>query len=166
MLIVSPLNKTEQLVRERNITHVIGLLGPESTHPELVLIRPQNRLKLSFNDITVPAEGMICPAEKDVRDLVGFVDAAGTEANILIHCWAGVSRSTAAAYTAKCVLEPQASEFDLAREMRLLSASATPNRLLVAFADKILGRNGRMSAAIDHIGRGEFCFEGNVFEWE
>ena len=47
---------------------------------------------------------------------------------MLIHCWAGISRSTAAAYTALCLFRPQADEEELAWELRTASPSATPNR--------------------------------------
>ena len=40
------------------------------------------------------------------------------------------------------------------------------NRLLVAVADALLGRDGRMIAAIEAIGRGEDCFEGVPFALE
>jgi len=82
---------------------------------------------------------------------------------MLIHCWAGISRSTAAAYTALCMLEPDASEQDLAWRLREASPSATPNRLIVSFTDQILGRRGRMLAAVDRIGRGAEAFEGKPF---
>ena len=82
---------------------------------------------------------------------------------MLIHCWAGISRSTAAAYTALCMLRPDSDEEALARELRAASPSATPNRLIVSLADDILGRDGRMVKAIAGIGRGADAFEGTPF---
>ena len=165
MIIVSPLHKTGQLVADRDITHVIGLLGPEMDHPVLPGIHEENRLRLSFNDISRPVDGMVCAGARDVSTLIDFVHRAGISARLLIHCWAGVSRSTAAAYIARCALYPESSEAELATRLRALSPTATPNRLMVAHADQILGRNGAMTAAIEAIGCGEYCYEGNVFEW-
>ena len=82
---------------------------------------------------------------------------------MLIHCWAGISRSTASAYTALCMLRPKADEEELALELRAASPSATPNRLIISLVDDILGRKGRMSRAIEKIGRGENAFEGKPF---
>ncbi len=84
---------------------------------------------------------------------------------LVIHCYAGVSRSTAAAFVALCALTSR-DEIEIAENLRLISPTATPNRRLVALADEILSRQGRMVAAIDSIGRGAECFEGEVFWME
>ena len=85
---------------------------------------------------------------------------------MLIHCFAGVSRSTAAAYIAACALKPKRDEFAIARALRAASPTASPNTRLVALADDKLGRRGRMSEAIAEIGRGRECFEGEPFTLE
>ena len=85
---------------------------------------------------------------------------------VLIHCYAGVSRSTAAAFIAACALNPTRDEAEIARAIRAASPTATPNARLVAIGDSMLERGGRMSAAIEGIGRGEECFEGVPFALE
>jgi len=82
---------------------------------------------------------------------------------MLIHCWAGISRSTAAAFTALCLLRPSTDEEQIAWELREASPSATPNRLIVQLADDVMGRGGRMVRAIEKIGRGEEAYEGTPF---
>ena len=67
---------------------------------------------------------------------------------LLIHCWAGISRSSAAAYAIACDRNP-GFERDIAIELRRRSPSATPNRLMVRLADDLLQRDGRMVEAID-----------------
>jgi predicted protein tyrosine phosphatase len=79
------------------------------------------------------------------------------------HCWAGISRSTAAAFITLCALNPDADEFGLAKALRRASSTAYPNRRLVALGDDVLSRSGRMIEAVEHIGRGEFAEEGQVF---
>jgi predicted protein tyrosine phosphatase len=80
-----------------------------------------------------------------------------------VHCYAGISRSTAAAYVIAAALQPERDESELARELRTRSPTATPNPLIVAHADKLLGREGRMVSAIRAIGRGKEAFEGTPF---
>jgi predicted protein tyrosine phosphatase len=80
-----------------------------------------------------------------------------------MHCYAGISRSTAGAYVAACLLNPQREEHAIAQELRRASPTATPNPRIVALADRALGRDGRMSAAIDRIGRGVMAYEGDPF---
>ena len=74
-----------------------------------------------------------------------------------------ISRSTAGAYVAACALSPQADEYRLAAILRDKSQSATPNARIVAMADKLLDRDGRMIDAIRRIGRGANAFEGKPF---
>ncbi len=64
---------------------------------------------------------------------------------------------------AACALAPERDEGTIADALRAASPSATPNRLFVEIADRLLGRDGRMVAAIARIGRGADAFEGTPF---
>jgi predicted protein tyrosine phosphatase len=118
---------------------------------------------LTFHDIVEPIEGFSQPRPQDAEMLVDFIEQWDRGAPLLIHCWAGISRSTAAAFTAMCMLRPKCDEEEIAYELREASPSASPNRLVVSLTDEVLGRRGRMVAAIDAIGRGEEAFEGKPF---
>lgn len=146
--------------------YVIGLLGPEMPHPDLP-VPEERRLRLSFHDVAVATPGFQPPAEAHVRQIIDFSRRWRTERGraLLVHCWAGVSRSTAAAFIVQCTLHPDADERALARRLRALAPFATPNRRLVALADNLLRRRGRMLAAIERIGRGEEAFIGRPVSW-
>lgn len=163
MIIVCPLNKAEDLIAEHRAGHAVSLLGPGTPHPTFTGLDRARHLRLTFHDIIGPLEGYSPPQREDVESLVAFLGAWDRRDPILIHCWAGISRSTAAAYTALCLFRPRAAEVELARALRLASPSATPNRLMVSFADDILGRGGRMVRAIEAIGRGSEAIEGKPF---
>lgn len=166
MIIVSPLHVVENLVETRGIGRVLGLLAGCNEHPELPeLAASGNHLKLTMHDIAVPLDGMTVPGAEHVERLIAFISDWDRKKPMLIHCWAGISRSTASAYIAQCMLSQNKSEEELANQLRQVSPSATPNPLIIAHADTILGRNGRMEQAIDNIGRGANAFEGNVFDW-
>lgn len=141
--------------------NVISILGPETPHP---VYAPHRHLALTFNDINAPADGMVSAAAHDAERLVDFVKSWDRKAPMVIHCWAGISRSTASAFAALCVLREDESEMALARELRAASPSATPNRLITALVDQHLGRKGRMVRAVESIGRGADAFEGKPFE--
>ena len=117
-----------------------------------------------MHDICDAAEGLVCPDETVVEDLVAFGRDWTGQAPIVVHCWAGISRSTASAFTLACARNPDADERAIAEEIRRRSAYATPNRRIVALADDLLGRRGRMVDAAAAIGRGEIAFEGLPFE--
>jgi predicted protein tyrosine phosphatase len=94
-----------------------------------------------------------------MRTILDFISGWEREAPILIHCYAGISRSTATAYITACAHNPAADEEEIARALRAASPTASPNRRFIALADAELGRSGRMSRAIDTIGRGPPWYE-------
>jgi len=61
-------------------------------------------------------------------------------------------------------LNPSLDEEMLAQRLRTVAPSATPNPSLIAAADALLGRGGRMTRAIAAIGRGADAFEGTPFQ--
>jgi predicted protein tyrosine phosphatase len=163
MIIVCPLNSVQLLVDAHGVGHVVSLLGPETPHRTFGGIAGDRHLKLTCHDIIEEADGFTAPCLSDAERLVGFLKTWDRGQPMLIHCWAGISRSTAAAYTAMCLLKPKADEEELAWGLREASPSATPNRLIVSHADRLLGREGRMLSAIERIGRGEQAYEGAPF---
>ena len=165
-IIVSPLAAVQLLVSKHKVSHVVSLLGPETPHRSFTGINDTNHLKLTFHDILEPSEGFTAPASEHVETLIDFLKTRQGDDPLLIHCWAGISRSTASAFTAMCLYHPDVDERRLARQLRSLSHVATPNRRIVTFADDILNRQGRMVDAIDDIGRGENAYEGVIFQWK
>lgn len=162
-IIVSPLAAVIDTARVHNPSHVVTLLAP--SHEPVIIegIEANNHLRLGFNDIAVAVEGLVCPTADHAAGLMTFIESWPRQRPILIHCWAGISRSTAAAYAALCAHVPEEDELVLAQRLRAASPTATPNRLIVAFADDILGRGGRMVDAVDRIGRGREAPQGEVF---
>lgn len=163
MIVVCSLRAAYEQVARNEASHVISILSPESEFPQFDSVRVDQHLKLSFNDITIATQGLTAPESHDMQRLLSFIRAWDQERPLLIHCWAGVSRSTAAAYIATCLLKPKHDEDALAQELRFSSPSATPNPMLVALADHALAREGRMKRAIAKMGRGADAFEGGPF---
>jgi predicted protein tyrosine phosphatase len=145
---------------------LVTLLSPGTAVPRPAGIVPERHLYLAVSDIVAPVPGQVLPEAAHLDEFLGFVYAWDRAEPMVIHCFAGVSRSTAAAYIAVCALRPDGDEFAIARTMRVASPTATPNPRLIALADDALGRRGRMNEAIATIGRGEACFEGTPFALE
>lgn len=146
-------------------SHIVTLINdqlmPTIVTPER--LPPERHLRLVMSDVVESLPGRIVPTPDHVAALLTFVGAWDQAAPILIHCLQGVSRSTAAAFISLCALNPDASELAVAWRLRAASASAAPNPLLVRFGDELLGREGRMSAAIKAIGEGNRAVEGELF---
>ena len=163
MIIVCGLSHAQSQITSFNAKSVIGILSPESVHPVYDGIAPEQHLRLSFNDIDAESPGLQTVQTSDAEKLVSFIRGWKKDAPLLIHCWAGISRSTATAFAAMCILKPDISEMEHAKHLRHASPSATPNRLITSKVDQLLMRGGRMSRAIESIGRGANAFEGTPF---
>ena len=160
---VCPLSRLPETIAAHGAGHLVTLATLGSAVERPAAIRPEHHLRVGFSDIVAPLEGHLPPGEAHVRAVLDFATAWPREWPMVIHCYAGISRSTAAAYAVACALRPSVDEADLARELRHLAPSATPNWLFVEIADRLLGREGRMSAAVMEIGRGAEAFEGTPF---
>ncbi len=163
MIIVTSLREAHQQLQTHGATRAISILSPETPHPEFPGLTAGQHLRLTFHDVVEDAPGLEGPKQRDAERLVEFISGWDRSSPMLIHCWAGISRSTAAAYTALCLVRPGDSEHDLAAELRQASPSATPNSLIISQVDDILARGGRMRTAIATIGRGANAYEGTPF---
>jgi predicted protein tyrosine phosphatase len=163
---VCSLSKVPETVRATGAQSLVSLINHGTIVQRPREISPSRHLYVAVSDITEAMDGHILPEETHVHQILGFLHGWDRGHPLLIHCWAGVSRSTAAAYIAACALSPDRSEGEIARAIRRNSPTATPNARLVALADAVLDRGGRMVAAIAGIGRGRECEEGSPFAVE
>jgi predicted protein tyrosine phosphatase len=163
---VCPLSRLPETVRASGARSLVTLINEGTPVKRPLAIAAGKHLVVTLSDIVEDAPGHTLPNESHVENLLDFVRKWDQLDPLLIHCWAGVSRSTAAAFIAACALRPHRDEAEIARAVRTNSPTATPNPRLIAIADAKLGRNGRMVAAIETIGRGRNCFEGAPFALE
>lgn len=70
--------------------------------------------------------------------MLAFADSWDGPRPMLIHCLAGVSRSTAAAFVIVCARSERGEEMDWARRLRRAVPTATPNPMIIAPADSQL----------------------------
>jgi len=163
-LFVGPLDDVATICAAHRPSHLVSWLSPPAEAPEIAAsFAPTRRLLLASHDIVELTEGFQAPSADDVARLIAFARDWDRAQPMLVHCWAGVSRSTAAAYVVACALGSR-SEREIAQALRRASPSATPNPLIVRHADALLGREGRMVQAIAEIGRGAECMLGAPFE--
>jgi predicted protein tyrosine phosphatase len=163
MIHVCSLARLHETVEATGARHVVTLLKDIDRVERPRSIVPANHLLLGMDDISTPMDGYTIPCDEHVSALIAFVRGWDRAKPLVVHCFAGISRSTAGAYVAACALNPRRDELALARELRRLSATATPNGRIVELADRMLGRGGRMVEAIASIGRGEIAYEGVPF---
>ena len=160
---VCSLARLYSTVEQTGARHVVTLLGADDHIERPSSVPADNHLFLRMHDISEPLDGHVAPDAEHVSDLFDFVRGWDRTAPLVVHCWAGISRSTAAAFVSVCALRPERHEHEIAWAIRRASPTATPNIRIVKFADTMLDRKGRMVAAIESIGRGTLSDEGVPF---
>jgi len=163
MIHVCSLARLHETVSTTGARHVVSLLAREANLSRPASIEPENHLWLQLHDISTPLDGYVAPQTEHLEQLITFVRRWPQETPLVMHCYAGVSRSAAAAFVSVCALNPASDEQAIAAALRRASPTATPNIRIVSLADDLLARNGRMVRAIEAIGPGMIAFEAQPF---
>ena len=163
MIHVCSLARLYATVDETGARHIVTLLRLTDRVERPRHIAPENHLVLAVDDIAMPMEGYTVPAQEHVERLIDFVGQWDRAAPMVVHCYAGISRSTAGAYVAACALNPARDEQQIAWDIRRASRTAQPNVAIVSISDRLLKRQGRMVRAVETIGPGHFAEEGVPF---
>ena len=135
---------------EAGVTHVLSLLDPGSPEPEAFgIFDPHRRLELRFHDVIDADPGCVPPERPDVEQLLSFGrDLANAKgAHILVHCHAGVSRSTAAATLILVQARPDQPAEEALQTVVRRRPRAWPNLRILELGDALLGRRGEIVVA-------------------
>ena len=163
LIYVTPLSRLAETLASSQARHLISMLSVGTTFERPSHLQPDHCLQLSMHDITEERDGLVAPSHSHVEALIAFARTWDRSKPLVVHCYAGISRSTAAVYAMAAALDPSRDANDLARELRRRSPSATPNMRIVELADDLLGRGGELTTAIGMIGRGAEASEGVPF---
>ena len=163
MIHVCSLSRLYETVEQTRARHVVTLLKDTDRVIWPDGLAPANHLVLGMDDITEPLDGYVHPGDDHIAKLIAFAQAWDRATPMVVHCYAGISRSTAGAFVAACALNPARSEAAIAQALRRASTTAAPNKRIVALGDRALGRGGRMIDAIAKIDGNGFATEGTPF---
>lgn len=148
---VCGLDDMPAIVASLRAARMISLLPAEYQPATPRGMKPQDHLRILVDDICEPIPGFTMPAREHAEEIVRFLRVSPPEAPLVIHCHAGVSRSTATALVA-LALDAPGREHEAAALLREAAPFALPNELLVRLADDALDRGGALVAALDSIG--------------
>ena len=166
MIHICSLSRLHRTVETTGARHLVTLLRDVELVQRPHGVNAVDHLILGMDDITAPRDGYVAPADEHLSRLIAFVRGWDRAAPLVVHCYAGISRSTAGAYVTACALNPHRNELAIAQALRRASATAMPNIRIVSLADRLLGRSGRMVAAIETIGPGAMSAEAAPFRLE
>lgn len=161
MLHVCSLATVETEAARLEPKHLISILDPGWRVDTPPCVASEDHWRFEFHDISDPIPDHVPPEEEDIVRLLSFGEAWAGGSRTLIHCYAGISRSTAAAFILMCQLN-HGREVEAAKTLRRNGRHAWPNRRMVAFADVLLGADGRMVAAVAALSMADFSTEGET----
>jgi predicted protein tyrosine phosphatase len=133
------------------VTHVLSLLDPGWPAPEAFgAFGGHARLDLRFHDIIDPLPGLRLPQADDVAALLRFAREAQAEpgGHLLVHCQKGMSRSTASLALILAQARPDRAAEDVLADIVQRRPKAWPNLRILELGDAVLGRGGRLVAAV------------------
>jgi predicted protein tyrosine phosphatase len=139
----------------RAVTHVLSLLDPN--WPQLTGFEAygaHSRTTLNFHDVIDPGPGLTLPTKEHVGEILNFGGQLAAEVkgqgerHLLVHCHMGISRSTAAMVSLLAQIDPRETDDRLFERVRQIRPQAWPNSLMIGYADDLLGRKGRLVAAL------------------
>src|SRR5262245_66227453 len=131
MIHVCSLARLHKTVEDTGARHVVTLLKDIDLVRRPHVVIPDNHLILGVDDIIEPLDGYVAPADEHLTRLIEFVRGWDRAKPLVVHCYAGISRSTDGAFVTVCVLNPKRSELGLAQALRHDTATATPHLSIV-----------------------------------
>jgi predicted protein tyrosine phosphatase len=134
------------------VSHVLSILDPGYPEPPAFgSFGEHRRLELRFHDIIDETAGMLMPQQADVENLLAFGRDLMAEptpaAHLLVHCHAGISRSTASMMLILAQARPDLSAKEIVAQVVRIRPRAWPNLRMIEMGDALLRRNGEMVAA-------------------
>ena len=114
---ISSLARVHEVAAETVPARVVSLLGPGTAFPDFDGYGPDTHHRVELDDDRQEIEGRLTPNQTHVANLIGFLKDWDPATPLLVHCWAGMSRSTATAFIAACLHNPEAEEEVIAAEI-------------------------------------------------
>ena len=124
MIHVCSLAALPETVRITGASHVLTVMANVEQVARPVSVLPANHLKVSMDDITEEIDGFVAPSEMHIEQVLTFVRGWDRSAPLVVHCYAGISRSTRAR------LRPSARSIRTVTRSRSPGRSARPRRSL------------------------------------
>ncbi len=138
---------------ETGVSHTLSILDPEWPVPEAFgAFGEHAKLELRFHDVVEEGiPGTLPPREEHVAALLAFgrelTAEPPPEAHLLVHCHAGVSRSTASMALILAQGRAEAGPARVFGELRRIRPHAWPNLRILEMGDALLGRGGALAEA-------------------
>ena len=136
------------VANDHKITHILSTLDPGDTIKAPTYIK--DHLLYNFDDIEI-SQSTYSPKPEHVAEILEWSHNLTHDDRLLVHCWAGISRSTALGLA--IWVQKHGKDYEAARKWLLETRPiACPNRLIAGYADQILNCDGKLLQLADEIG--------------
>ena len=141
---------------EIGVSHVLSILDPERAVPDAFgSYGAHERLELRFHDVIEETPGNAAPQPEHVAQVLAFgrdlMAEPAPDAHLLVHCHAGISRSTASMALILAQALPVLPADAILTEVLRIRPQAWPNLRIIEMGDAMLGRGGAMVAAAHRV---------------
>lgn len=126
-----------------NATHLLTMLDPGDKVHRPSIIAPENHLHLSFADVEWDDQTH-APTKEDCKRILDFGKNLPDDAVTVVHCFAGMCRSTAAAIALYVQKHGPRSVFRAKKWLLEDRPQSIPNMLMARYFDDILNLNGEL----------------------
>ncbi len=143
--------RTVQRSRFGRPGHVVSILDPGNRTPPPLRRGNGGRVtRMAFHDAMRPVRGKQLPSAAHIRRLIrlGRRLAVARCRHVHVHCYQGVSRSTAAALIVMAAGSGGAAAAGLLEELDRIRPKNWPNSRMVTLADRQMGYRGSLNAAL------------------
>jgi predicted protein tyrosine phosphatase len=138
---------------ELGVTHVLSILDPDAPEPPVFgSFGEHSRIELRFHDVIEELPDRVVPGAQQVQEILtlghNLTASPPPDAHLLVHCHAGVSRSTAAMTLILAQACPDRAGVEIVKEVLRIRSRAWPNLRIIELGDKLLGRGGDLISSV------------------
>lgn len=126
---------------------IVSIIGRQGMVPRELTRLDKPILYLRFDDVISYELGVVLPSDDHIRSLLEFDADAAPHERLVVHCTAGLSRSTAALAILLAQRHP-GQEDEIFASLRKIRPKGWPNSLMIDIADRLLERSGALVDAL------------------
>jgi predicted protein tyrosine phosphatase len=143
---------------DREVSHVLSILDPSHPKPSAFQSYGDHaRLELRFHDIISVMPEQDLPQPHHVVDILRFgrniLNNPDSCQHLLVHCHAGISRSTAAMTLFLAQAQPRLPASEILAQVVKIRANAWPNLHILHMGEEQLERPGEFTSAVASVYR-------------
>ena len=138
-------------VRELDVSTYDGIITIEDTtikEPFRVQTDEPKQLILRFDDINQPMDDYVIPQMSHIKRALEFADKI-EDGSLLVHCHAGISRSSAIALAVIAKRLGSGKEEEAVKTLEHVNPNCRPNKSIVEMTDELLERDWKLYKEVD-----------------